>query len=127
MKKIISVCFIVLLSHLLLATEYEKPCKSVKIDMTQSEVIKLCGEPSEIDTLGKEKARKDEAGYFIVWQYGTPGEDNNQQVEFNDDAVTNVISNAKKYSELCVELKDKKVTIEEFTAKVSEMNSEFCK
>jgi hypothetical protein len=102
-----------------------KPCKVVKTGMIQAQVIKLCGDPDECDSLGYDKKTADK--FIIIWHYGTPGTDDNQRVEFNGDNVVSVISSGKKYEELLARLVKKEIDSKDLIAEIDRVNTENCK
>ena len=45
-----------------------QPCKLVKQGMTKSEVLKLVGKPTEIDTIGSDRKADGSKALMVVWQ-----------------------------------------------------------
>ena len=103
---------------------FAQPCKFVKPGMTSEEVIKLVGEPTEINNLGSEKDTK---ATMVVWQYGAPSEEGNQRVEFRNDKVVEVIPDGNLYDQLTLAVSRGAITVDEFKKQVEALKAEGCK
>jgi hypothetical protein len=101
------------------------PCKVVHIGMNQAEVMKLCGNPTERDTLGLDKNSSHD--YLIIWHYGNPGMEDNQRVSFTNDRVTEVVSNGKKYDEMLAKVKSGGMKGADLEKELNKLNAENCK
>lgn len=117
---IIILTFIISFAH-------AQPCKQVKVGMTSTEVLKLVGKPTEIDSLGSNINQDGSRSAMVVWQYGEPSKDGNQRIEFSVGKVDNVIADGKKYDELMIAVRQKKIPREELTVRIEKLNREGCK
>jgi hypothetical protein len=96
--------------------------------MTKSEVVKLVGQPTEIDTLGADKYASPGEGTIVVWLYGDVTKYGNQRVLFEGDKVSSeVIADGKKYDELIAALQKGEVNASELEARIEEINRNACK
>ena len=93
-----------------------QPCKLVKPGMNYNQVKVLVGEPDDMSSLGF-----DDETEIAVWHYG------NQRIHFQKESVQVVIADADSYDELVMLLVGKKLTQEQFEAKLSEINRLACK
>jgi len=123
MKKLLPLVAFVLISSFIIA----QPCKVVKVGMLKSEVRKLAGKPTEMDTLGSEYKEDGSKLLIVAWQYGEVGKDRNQRVEFMGDKVSNVIANGKKYDELMKAFHKGDIPKGELTERIEKLNSEECR
>ena len=103
-----------------------QPCKKVKVGMTTIEVLKLVGNPTEVDTLGY-NTNADESQYqLMIWQYGEVGKDENQRVEFSGGKVENIIADGKKYDELIKAFQHGDIPKDEIGERISRMTNDAC-
>ena len=72
-----------------------QPCKTVKPGMSQLEVLKLAGKPTEVDSLGSNVSPNGKKVSLFVWQYGDVRKVGNQRVQFQGDKVVDVIAEGK--------------------------------
>jgi hypothetical protein len=105
-----------------------QPCKIVKPGMTKSEVLKLAGPPTEIDTVFIDKGQDTGRKIIEVWQYGDPAMYGNQRVKFTGNVVdSNVIADGKKYDELMLAFQHGEFTESELFKRINDMNEKLCK
>lgn len=123
MKKLFPLVVFVLISSLIIA----QPCKVVNEGMLKSEVLKLVGMPTEMDTLGSDTKVDGSKVLIVVWQYGEVGKKGNQRVEFMGDKVSNVIADGKKYDELMKAFQNGNMPKGELTERIAKLNKEGCK
>src|ERR1043166_7765446 len=100
---------------------HAQPCKTIKQGMSQMEVLKLAGKPTEVDSLGT-TLKDEKAVSMYVWQYGNAGKEGNQRVEFQDDKVVEVIADGKKYDELLLAVHRGEVPSKELNARIQKIN-----
>jgi len=103
---------------------FSQPCKFVKPGMTSEEVVKLVGEPTEINNIGSDK---DTGAKIVIWQYGAPGETGNQRVEFSNDKVIEVIPDGNLYDQLTLAVSRGAITLDEFQKQLEALKAEGCK
>lgn len=108
---------ILLISLVVCISASAQPCKQVKTLMLSDVVLKLCGKPNSVDTLGIEKGK----GSITIWVYG------NQKVTFIGDKVENVIADAKRYDEVMLQFQNRKIKKEELQLQIDKINLEGCK
>ena len=124
MKNLISF----ILFSFIVSLVHAQPCKLVKQGMTKSEVLKLVGKPTEIDTIGSDKQADGSKALMIVWQYGDVTKAGNQRVGFTGDKVdSDVIADGKKYDELMASWRQGNIPKGELKARIEKLNKEACK
>ena len=124
MKELLFTAFVLIFCFTLKA-QTASPCKVIKKGMKQSDVLKLCGNPDERDTLGHDKNMPDAP--LIEWHYGKPKAENNQRVQFSGDVVTSVVASGKKYEELIARLLSGDLKSADLEKEIDQMNAENCK
>ena len=112
---------------LVISFAHAQPCKKVKVGMTTTEVLKLVGNPTEVDTLGYDTNTDGSKIQLMVWQYGEVTKDGNQRVEFSGGKVKNVIADGKKYDELIKAFQHGDIPKNEITERINKINLEACK
>ena len=119
--------FLFIISVLTLSFAEAQPCKSVKAGMTKSEVLKLAGAPTEVDTVFAEEKENKNLLLRVVWQYGNVMKYGNQRVQFNGAKVDDVIADGKKYDELLLSFQHGDFPESELHNRIIKLNSEACK
>jgi hypothetical protein len=117
MKRILLVLVFIVL-HVVVNAQ---PCKFVKEGMVKSEVLKLVGTPTEIDSLGEDINSDSTSNYIIVWHYGAVEKDGNQRVVFYGDKVSQVIPDGKKYDALQLAIKNGSIPKQEIPVRMEEV------
>lgn len=123
MKKLLSfIVFIFVFSF-----TQAQPCKLVKTGMAPSDVLKLVGKPTKVDSLGSDIHADGSKNALVVWQYGDVMKDGNQRVEFSGNKVTGIIADGQKYDALLKAFKNGDVPKEELSERIGKLNKEACK
>ena len=122
MKRILLVLFFIVI-HVAVKAQ---PCKFVKEGMVKSEVLKLVGAPTKIDSLGQDINSDSTVSYITIWNYGAIEKDGNQRVVFYGDKVSQVIPDGKKYDELQLAIKNGRIPKQEIPLRIEEVMS-LCK
>ena len=100
-----------------------QPCKFVKEGMVRSEVLKLVGTPTEIDTIGTDLNSDSTTNHIVIWQYGAKAKDGNQRVLFYGEKVSQIIPDGKKYDALMLEIKSGTLPKQEIALRIEEVMS----
>lgn len=103
-----------------------QPCKFVKEGMIRSDVLKLVGNPTKIDTLGFDLNSDSITNYIVIWHYGAVEKEGNQRVSFYGDKVSQVIPDGKKYDALQLAIKNGSIPKQEIPVRMEEVMS-LCK
>ncbi len=103
------------------------PCKVVKLQMSSEEVLKLAGEPTEIDSLGYDSEKDGKRDFVIIWHYGTPDKPGNQRVQFVNNKVTEVVPDGIKYDELLELIAKGEIPKDKIEERLAKVYSEGCK
>ena len=120
MKKILLFIFFILTTSLI----FGQPCKLVKRGMTKLEVLKLVGNPTEIDTIPDMESKE----LRVVWQYGDVMQEGNQRVQFTGNVVdSDVIADGKKFEELMILCQHEQCSDEEVIKMIKQLNDASCK
>lgn len=122
MKRILLVLLFIVL-HVVVNAQ---PCKFVKEGMVRSEVLKLVGAPTKIDTIGTDLNSDSTTNHIVIWQYGAVEKEGNQRVVFYGDKVSQVIPDGKKYDELQLAIKNGRIPKQEIPLRIEEVMS-LCK
>ena len=105
-----------------------QPCKVVRLGMTKSEVLKLAGPPTEIDTVISPSGLDIGQILLTVWQYGDVMQYGHQRVEFKGEYVNaEVIADGKKYDELLISWQHGEFSESELNDRIKRLNKESCK
>src|SRR5437763_1714491 len=98
-----------------------QPCKKVKIGMSSSEVLKVAGKPTEVDSIGANSEEE-----LIVWQYGEVRKPGNQRIQFVNGKVDQVIADGKKFDDLMVAIQNGSIPKSEMPDRLEKLNQEGC-
>ncbi len=110
--------FVLFLLHTIVNAQ---PCKFVKEGMIRSDVLKMVGTPTKIDSLGEDINSDSTSNYIIVWQYGAIEKEGNQRVVFYGDKVSQVIPDGKKYDALQLAIKNGSIPKQEIPLRIEEV------